>query len=158
MSTIPSKDLDAIETALVALFRSSFQHRAWEDMQQRAGLTLDRSNAALLKVVKGCDSSNCRIQDIARVLGIEAPSVSRTVQELERDGLVTRNQDDTDRRASNVALTEAGELQLAKLQAAKRARLKSALQGWSNDDRQELARLLHKLAESFSNPTEINQK
>jgi DNA-binding MarR family transcriptional regulator len=157
MSSVTTKELDAIETALVALYRASFQHRAWEDIQLRAGLSLDKSSAALLKVVKNSGPSHCRIQDIADVLGIEAPSVSRTVQELERDGLVTRQQDDTDRRASQVRLTEAGVRQLAKLQSAKRARLNAALHDWSNNDRQALARLLHQLAEAFTTSTETKQ-
>jgi DNA-binding MarR family transcriptional regulator len=157
MSTVTTKELDAIETALVALYRASFQHRAWEDIQQRAGLNLDKSSASLLKVVKACGPSQCRIQDIAAVLGIEAPSVSRTVQDLERDGLLTRRPDDSDRRASQVTLTKAGAQQLAKLQAAKRGRLNAALHDWSVEDRQALARLLHQLAEAFTTSTETKQ-
>lgn len=153
MSAPTTKELDAIEAALVALYRSSFQHRAWEDIQELAGISLDRSSASLLKVVHGCGQASCRIQDIARFLGIEAPSVSRTVQELEQNGLLERTSDPTDRRASNIILTEAGQQQLAKLQAAKRSRLKSALHDWSANDRHELARLLHQLADTFKTAT-----
>lgn len=150
MSAPTTKELDAIEAALVALYRASFQHRAWEDIQKRSGINLDRSSAALLKVVHGCGQANCRIQDIARYLGIEAPSVSRTVQELEHDGLLRRRADSNDRRASNIVLTETGLQQLAKLQSTKRERLKTALHSWSADDRHDLARLLNQLAETFT--------
>lgn len=150
MSAPTTKELDAIEAALVALYRASFQHRAWEDTQQRSGVTLDRSSASLLKVVQSCGQKNCRMQDIARFLGIEAPSVSRTVQELEHNGLIKRHPDASDRRATNILLTEAGLQQLAKLQSAKRDRLKTALHNWTADDRHDLARLLNQLAETFT--------
>ena len=149
-----TKDLDALEAALVALYTASWRHKAWESIQQKAGVTLDKSSASLLKVLKSCGKSKCRIQDIAHYLSIEAPSVSRTVQELEREGLVERHADADDRRASNVVLTTHGEQQLAKLQAAKRARLKSALRDWPEQDRSELTRLIAKLASSFE--TSIN--
>ncbi len=149
-----AKDLDALEAALVALYTATWRHKAWENIQQSAGVSLDKSSASLLKVVKSCGKSKCRIQDIAHCLSIEAPSVSRTVQELERQGLLERQADSTDRRASNVALTALGEQQLSKLQAAKRARLKTALHDWPTQDRADLTRLINKLASSFE--TSIN--
>jgi DNA-binding MarR family transcriptional regulator len=149
MSVMTSKELDALEAALVALYKATWRHKSWENIQRDAGVTLDRSSASLLKVVKNCGRSNCRIQDIAHYLNIEAPSVSRTVQDLEREGLVERHADSSDRRASNVVLTALGEQQLSKLQSAKRARFKVALQDWPETDRTELTRLIDKLAASF---------
>jgi DNA-binding MarR family transcriptional regulator len=63
--------------------------------------------------------------------------------------LVERHADTSDRRVSNVVLTALGEQQLAKLQSAKRARIKTALHTWTETDRSELARLIDKLAATF---------
>ena len=48
-------------------------------------------------------------QDLARAVGIEGPTLTRHVDALERDGLVTRQRDTGDRRAVRVELTPAGE-------------------------------------------------
>lgn len=45
---------------------------------------------------------------IADEIGVEGPSLVRVIDGLERDGLVTRVCDPTDRRAKMVALTDAG--------------------------------------------------
>jgi DNA-binding MarR family transcriptional regulator len=144
------KDLDAIEAGLMAMHKVNFQHRAWEDMQARAGVNLDRASAMLLKVVSHCEKSNCRMQDIAKQLGIEAPSVTRTVQELERTGLVTRKADPEDKRASLISLTKKGEQQIAKLHKARRERLAEALHAWSPDERRQLGESLQRLAKDIA--------
>lgn len=148
MKNDPS-NFDAIEAGLMALYKSNYQHRAWDDIQSRAGVSIDRASAILLKVVSKCDTSHCRMQDIAKVLGIEAPSVTRTVQELEQAGLVTRRTDPNDKRASQVTLTKQGEQQLAKLQRARRERLSHALKDWTKDERRQLGQLLQQLAKDL---------
>jgi DNA-binding MarR family transcriptional regulator len=90
------------------------------------------------------------MHDIARVLGIEAPSVTRTVQELEQAGLIKRRPDPEDKRASHVSLTKKGGQQLAKLQKARRERLSQALKQWSISERRQLAELLQRLAKDIS--------
>jgi DNA-binding MarR family transcriptional regulator len=143
-------DLEAIEAGLIALHKTNVQHRAWDDIQMRAGVTIDRASALLLKVVAQCDGPHCRMHDIARVLGIEAPSVTRTVQELEQAGLIKRRPDPEDKRASHVSLTKKGGQQLAKLQKARRERLSQALKQWSISERRQLAELLQRLAKDIS--------
>jgi DNA-binding MarR family transcriptional regulator len=113
---------------------------------------LDRAGAALLKVVANCEGTPCRLQDIATQLGIEAPSVTRTARELKRQKLISKRTDKEDRRATNISLTPEGKQLLERLQAAHRDRLKGALKDWSASDRHELARLLHKMAESLATP------
>ena len=45
---------------------------------------------------------------LARRVAIEQPTMVRTVDRMERDGLVTRTPDPRDRRASRITLTERG--------------------------------------------------
>lgn len=143
------RDLDAIEAALLALHHSTLQHRAWEQIQAKAGVKLERANAALLKAVLRHGNQPCRMQDIAQQLGVEAPSVTRTVQELERDKLVRRQPDPQDRRVSHVVVTAAGKARMAKLHRARRQQMSQALGNWSASDRQQLARLLQRLADAL---------
>jgi MarR family transcriptional regulator for hemolysin len=48
-------------------------------------------------------------RELADRLGIEAPTMARHVDRLERDGIVTRTRDDEDRRRQRVRLTARGE-------------------------------------------------
>jgi len=45
---------------------------------------------------------------LARRVAIEQPTMVRTIDRMERDGLVTRDPDPNDRRASRITLTERG--------------------------------------------------
>ena len=45
---------------------------------------------------------------LARRVAIEQPTMVRTIDRMERDGLVTRAPDPNDRRASRITLTERG--------------------------------------------------
>jgi MarR family transcriptional regulator for hemolysin len=46
--------------------------------------------------------------DLARSLGIEGPTMTRHLDNLEQSGFVTRRRSESDRRAVHVELTEAG--------------------------------------------------
>ncbi len=61
------------------------------------------------------------IQTLAREMGLDRTTLGRNLQPLERDGLVTVEVDDLDRRGRSIALTELG-----------RARLTEAYPFWRN--------------------------
>ena len=56
--------------------------------------------------------------DLARSLGIEGPTLTRHLDNLEAGGLVVRQRSDADRRAVQVELTAAGEESYERLLAA----------------------------------------
>lgn len=142
-------DLQKIEEGMLALHRVSFQPKSWALLQQQAGITLDRADAALLKAVLHCDAQPCRMQDIAQYLGIEAPSVTRKVQDLESRGLLGRRTDPEDKRASIIHVTKDGMTAIRKLQKARMQQLASAMRDWSSHDRREFARLFQQLADNL---------
>ncbi len=152
-----SSELEIIEEAMLALHRASFKHKTWENLRQRYGVDLDRSSAALLKAIMHCPNENCRMQDIAAYLGIEAPSVTRKVQELENLGLVSRHADPDDKRASLIAITKAGTASVKKLQQARLDQLALAMRKWPANDRAEFARLFKKLADDFNDTDEMSR-
>lgn len=149
---LTSAELDDIETALTSLYRATFQHRAWEQLQKAAGTELDRASASLLKTITHLSSNNCRVQDLANYMGIEAPSVSRTAKELEDAGFLKRAQDNKDRRAFNLSLTSAGKAELQKFRRARRQKLSAVLADWKTEDRRDLARLLDKFGKDLLDP------
>ena len=61
------------------------------------------------------DNEKSPIKDIASVLELDSPSVSRLIDKLYKDGLVERVEDPDDRRALNISLTAKG------IEAAKKA-------------------------------------
>ena len=83
--------------------------------------------------------------DLARAVGIEGPTLTRHVDSLERDGLVTRRRDTGDRRAVRVELTEAGEALHAELLRAVIAFNRRLRRGLADDDIAQLRDLLDRL-------------
>ncbi|HET7630555.1 MAG TPA: MarR family transcriptional regulator, partial [Candidatus Saccharimonadales bacterium] len=136
---------------LTALHRVIFQHQAWQDIQRQASVTLDRTSYTLLKVVASHREAPCRLQAVAQYLGVEAPSVTRTVQALEQARLVARRADPTDGRASIITISKRGERQLAKLQAARREWLRRSLGNWSERDLATFGKLLQRFADDLTN-------
>ncbi|EIZ80196.1 MarR family transcriptional regulator [Novosphingobium sp. Rr 2-17] len=52
--------------------------------------------------------AGARQSELARVVGVAEPSLVRTIQQLERGGLIVREQDQADRRANCLQLTAEG--------------------------------------------------
>jgi DNA-binding MarR family transcriptional regulator len=77
--------------------------RAWSEALESRGLT--HAGLIVLHFVElGFRSQT----DLARVAQVEAQTMSRTVDRLEREGLVTREPDPDDRRRHVVAITPRG--------------------------------------------------
>jgi len=128
--------------------RSITQVRVHERLLRAAGVRLDRAGAALLHKLHGGGES-LRVTDLAELLGVDAPTVTRKVQQLERDGLVARHTDPEDRRATRITLTSAGRRTLEKVLRARRAWLEHLLDGWDDDDLAAFGSLLGRFAVSL---------
>ena len=88
-----------------------------------------------------------RVTALADRLGIDTPTVTRKIQQLERLDLVARDADPDDRRAHRIRLTAAGQATLDRLTEAKRRWLAGLLEGWSTEDRTTFAALLGALSD-----------
>jgi DNA-binding MarR family transcriptional regulator len=71
---------------------------------------------------------------LAGTLGIGASYISKIVGRLEGDGLVRRTTDPSDRRASPISLTEAGEAAARGVYTLGDRMVAEVLDGWSEDD------------------------
>jgi DNA-binding MarR family transcriptional regulator len=147
-------DADALGDALTYLSRVLTRPRTWEEITKRAGVALDRPSVAILHALMQCSNEkvNCNLQDLAQHLGIEAPSVSRKVQELEQAGLVVRKQDPADRRIVVLHASAKGRKMLERIQKAKRDGMARLLSDWPVSDRKYFTKLLQRLA------TDINKE
>jgi MarR family transcriptional regulator for hemolysin len=88
--------------------------------------------------------------DLAHALGIEGPTLTRHLDNLERNGLVTRQRSETDRRAFRVELTEAGEAAHERLLTAVIAFNQRLTSGLGRDDLRRLDELLTRLARNVA--------
>jgi len=77
--------------------------RAWAEALDARGLT----HAGLI-VLHMLELGVVSQADLARIAQVEAQTMSRTVDRLEREGLVTREPDPSDRRRHVLAITAAG--------------------------------------------------
>ncbi|WP_405601974.1 MarR family transcriptional regulator [Streptomyces sp. NBC_01410] len=86
-----------------------------------------------------------RATELAAYFGVGKATMSRQLRALDELGLVTREPDPADGRASLVRLTEEGRLRFRRVRDARRDRYMSKLAGWDRGEIAELARLLHQL-------------
>jgi MarR family transcriptional regulator for hemolysin len=87
--------------------------------------------------------------DLARSLGIESPTLTRHLENLERAGFVRRERSVTDRRAVRVELTDAGEAAHGRMLGAVIAFNRRLQDGLSSDDVRYLDHLLARLGENI---------
>jgi DNA-binding MarR family transcriptional regulator len=117
------------------------QPRLHEYLLQSAGVRIDRAGAALLHKLYLHDNP-LRVTTLADLLGIDAPNVTRKIQQLEHDGLVLRHSDPDDRRATRIALSAAGRRTLRRVLDARRAWIGQLLPDWEEEDLETFASLL----------------
>ena len=137
-----------VQAALQVVARSITQARLHERLLRSAGVRLDRAGATLLNKLH-TGGASLRVTDLAEQLAVDAPTVTRKVQQLERDGLVTRHADPDDRRATRITLTAAGRRTLDKVLRARRAWLSHLLEGWDDAELATFATLLGRFSSAL---------
>ncbi len=83
---------------------------------------------------------------LAEALVLDKGQLSRTVRELEQLGLIRRDPDPADGRASILSPTAFGLARLAEARAPQESSLLIALEDWPVEDIHTLTRLLHALS------------
>ncbi|MHA7987537.1 MarR family winged helix-turn-helix transcriptional regulator [Rathayibacter sp. CAU 1779] len=84
---------------------------------------------------------------LAEELYADKSLVSRQASQLEQLGLLRREQDPVDRRATYFAATDEARRRLETIANRNRAEMRNGLAGWDVDDLHLFARLLHRLNE-----------
>ncbi|WP_449281935.1 MarR family winged helix-turn-helix transcriptional regulator [Leucobacter sp.] len=89
------------------------------------------------------------VSEIGEAIGVDQPRASRLVKQGAARDLVRREADPEDARRTRIALTEAGRRFASGLRGRRRESLARALEGFSEAEQRELARLLGKLADNW---------
>jgi DNA-binding MarR family transcriptional regulator len=129
------------------------QVRVHERLLQAAGVRIDRAGGALLYMLQAHGES-VRVTGLADLLGVDPPTVTRKIQQLERDGLVARHADVEDHRATRIALTPNGRRTLERVSKARRVWFDRLLEGWDDVDLAVFAAMLGRFATSLENDLE----
>lgn len=88
------------------------------------------------------DQPGLRQTELAEQMGIEAPSLVRVLDGLEAAGWVARKPCPDDRRAKRVFLQDSSEPRLEQAFATMRATHEKAVEGFSEEERRQLIRLI----------------
>jgi DNA-binding MarR family transcriptional regulator len=135
----PDTAEDALMNLMMALGRQM--------RQRQPGDAVDYSAFPILKLLG--HQGPMRLSALAHGLGLDASTVSRHARQLEDRGLLERTDDPDDRRASQVAVSELGRSCLVKGFEARRHVVADALQGWTEEERETLRLLTHRLTQSL---------
>ena len=82
------------------------------------------------------------LSELAHDVGLSVAATGRAIDSLVRAGLVSRREDDADRRVKRLALTDDGEEMLARIGAARREGLRQFAAALDDDARAQFARAL----------------
>jgi DNA-binding MarR family transcriptional regulator len=120
--------------------------RAIDQTAQAAELTLVQWRVLVI----ASQAQTLRIGELAAHLGISIPSASRLVRRIEAQGLVTARRADDDRRATNVAVTEAGREIVDAVVGYRRVLIGRALSAGAEHLPTDAARLVRQIADHLA--------
>ena len=106
----PRKVLEALQTMRTAsrLIRELEAYFARHDLSQLRFLTL-------IVIDREPDRNSLAVSDIADRLDVSRPVVTRTLQTLEKAGLIQISQSESDARSRNVSLSDSGKSMLERV-------------------------------------------
>jgi MarR family transcriptional regulator, organic hydroperoxide resistance regulator len=137
---VPPTELDAFSSALLEFLRATRRMRG--RIGDEGELSLSQYHL-LEPLIDGERLATC---ELALAAGVSAPTATRMLSGLAREGLVARVPCAADRRVVHVALTDDGRARVLAKRARGRARRAEIFASLSAGERREAARLLERLA------------
>jgi DNA-binding MarR family transcriptional regulator len=114
---------------------------------REAGLALDRALCPRLVVIER--RGPIGVVELADRAGRDYTTVSRQVAKLESLGLVARRTSPADRRVNEAVVTDKGRAMTDAIDAARERLAASILAAWSEQDLEDLTRLLRRFADDM---------
>jgi DNA-binding MarR family transcriptional regulator len=147
--SVPDADLTALRASF-DLIRASTRlvQRLESEAHRPAGWSMAGFRVMFCVWVAG----ELEPRDIARLSGLSRAAVSSVLNTIERDGLVERTRESSDRRLVTVRLTEDGRRRLVAAYAAQNAAERDFLDPLSESEQQRLASDLARLLDGNSDP------
>ncbi len=136
------EQIHSIESSLIRCLRIAKKAQYWKQVQTLSSLKLDRPAASILMLLS---KKPQKFQELVDKLGIEAPSVSRKVHELEDSGLIIRK-NSNDKRVHLLSTSPEGDLEAKKIYKAQCALLSEVISSWSISEREQFVVLFDKFA------------
>jgi DNA-binding MarR family transcriptional regulator len=149
MDSTTSEDMDRFETALRQFGKIMKRAQTWQVITALARIDIDQSSAHILMVLAAHEPPRCRLHQLATQIGVEAPSVTRKVQQLEQAGLVLRQQDNQDKRAFDIEVTAEGKAVVKKLHQAHQQIIRQALDVWPAEERRQFVALFERFSQQL---------
>jgi DNA-binding MarR family transcriptional regulator len=109
-----------------------------------SGLALHPGQDVLLWML-GQEPRGITVSEIASRLGVEQPTVTRSLSRLDQGGWFVRESVPGDRRATRIQLTDKGLAVIPEIEAAWRTLAETATAGMANDQRASLVDLMEKV-------------
>jgi DNA-binding MarR family transcriptional regulator len=109
-----------------------------------------RDRAAHVLLFPLCRVGPLRQSALADLVHADRSTVSRHVTALVEQGLVRRDADDSDGRASVLVVTDAGRTQLDRLRAEREAYLRAVTTGWTDDELHTFTGLFDRLLDGIA--------
>jgi len=106
------------------------------------GMQASPSHLALIEYT--ANNPNCGVQELAEALKLSTPTLSVSVRQLEKSGLIARKPDPTDGRAVQLSLTSKGEEIHQSARSFHRLKFEKLLSGLNPQERENLVNLLEK--------------
>jgi DNA-binding MarR family transcriptional regulator len=152
-ATLSDAELKRVASSMSILSRAFTLSRPHEQLIKEAGVRLDRAGSALLFKLRAHGES-ARVSDLAQLLDVDTPAVTRKIQQLERLGYVAITPDVDDKRAKRVTITKSGEKTIERITLAANHRLARLFEGWSKEEVTIFSSSLDKFAHALTKEME----
>lgn len=140
----PSDGADPLLNSLQLLRVAEDVVRAFE-IHARGRFGLSSARLGVLLWLERSETTGLHPGELAERLRVSRATISRLLDGLEADGLVTRRPDLRDRRALRVVLTRRGRMLAREIVPTHAARLSALTRCLDDDERQQLSHLLEKV-------------
>jgi MarR family transcriptional regulator, organic hydroperoxide resistance regulator len=140
---------DQFAAAWETFFRTTRRLRSRAGKQDLEGLTL--SQYQLLESLLGADELTVGL--LAEAAGVAAPTATRMLDCLERDGRVTRRHSESDRRSVLIALTPSGRVAVEAAHERVNAWRRRVFEALEPHEREQAAALLTRLSQVMEEQT-----
>ena len=107
-------------------------------------------NPSLFRILSELGDGTLRFAQLADAVGVSQPTMSLYVQELQRNGLITRSQDESDARSSVMQLSDKGRDVWGMVDDLRESVFGPIFAGWSEEEVRTLADLLVRLRDEVA--------
>ncbi|OON80962.1 hypothetical protein B1H18_10845 [Streptomyces tsukubensis] len=140
--------MDELQASLASLAYLMSGSRTHTRLRSEADVTVDRAALSLLRELAGA-SAPLRMGELAGLLHVKAPHVTREINRLEARGLVETDRDPGDQRVRRATVTENGREAVARAGATNRQWLAGAVDGFSPEELRTTAAVITRIVGTY---------